>query len=530
MCFFMLSPTGKNWSSFAEKSQGYRPHAPWLALKMRNAYASGDMLVTHIQNSPYEDLYDDETNEIRYEDFPLVNSYAFMDGDKYTIFILSRKLDGDTNVTLHLPFDYASGLKQVTLTGDPRDTNIDDNNIDIIETSLDVPDLSEKQYNITIPAGSIYGLVFEGTNTVETGPQPQVIVNKAMNQDDPTSNDIIRFSVFFDQPVEGFENNDIVLSGTANPYQPEVEVVQGSKGMSYIVTVQATETSGTIKVDVPENAVTSIESGQGNLASTGTDNVVEYIVPDYPAKNLVFAYDDFGNIAAPLMNINTGFGFIGPWSVQNNDMDGFKVQTATPLYYANYYGSGNGYAMGGDSYQTSRRTLDAEAFDYLRQPENPQFIGGSRTNLWISALVRRKPGAGRTDILMLSENTYPEVKAYRRVSLKVMPNGNWGIAVRNAANNGFDEIASGTSAVAQEGNTVLAVLHIKFGKGSDSIELFINPDPTAINSPATPDAVWNTTGQTDIRFHTLGFVGSNTQDQVAIDDIRFADSYQAVTH
>jgi hypothetical protein len=63
---------------------------------------------------------------------PLIAVYPFRDGSTYRVFVLSRKLTGDTPVTLRLPFSSITGGAIYKLTGDPRATNA--NTLTITET------------------------------------------------------------------------------------------------------------------------------------------------------------------------------------------------------------------------------------------------------------------------------------------------------------------------------------------------------------------------------------------------------------
>ena len=98
---------------------------------------------------------------------------------------------------------------------------------------------------------------------------PNVTINQAASQPDPTSASPINFTVVFDQPVTGFTTGDVTLSGTAGP---TTGIVTGS-GNTYNVAVYGMTASGTVTATVAagvaQNACT-----QPNNASTSTDNTV----------------------------------------------------------------------------------------------------------------------------------------------------------------------------------------------------------------------------------------------------------------
>jgi hypothetical protein len=98
---------------------------------------------------------------------------------------------------------------------------------------------------------------------------PNVTINQAAAQPDPTSASPINFTVQFDQVVTGFATGDVTLSGTAGA---TTGIVTGS-GNFYNVAVSGMTASGTIiatiAAGVAQNACT-----QPNNASTSTDNTV----------------------------------------------------------------------------------------------------------------------------------------------------------------------------------------------------------------------------------------------------------------
>lgn len=98
---------------------------------------------------------------------------------------------------------------------------------------------------------------------------PNVTINQAASQPDPTNQSPINFTVQFDQLVTGFATGDVTLTGTAGA---TTAIVTGS-GNYYNVAVSGMTASGTviatIAAGVSQNACT-----QPNNASTSTDNTV----------------------------------------------------------------------------------------------------------------------------------------------------------------------------------------------------------------------------------------------------------------
>jgi hypothetical protein len=102
-----------------------------------------------------------------------------------------------------------------------------------------------------------------------------VTINQAAAQADPTNVSPINFTVTFNEAVTGFTNADVVTTGSTAPGVLTAVVTGG--GTTYTVAISGMTGSGTVLVTVPANAAIDT-SGNGNLASTSTDNVVTYDV------------------------------------------------------------------------------------------------------------------------------------------------------------------------------------------------------------------------------------------------------------
>jgi hypothetical protein len=116
---------GLYWNSHTPLWDGFRPSPGWQALTLRNRFASGDLVEVQEKSVP----------TIRWDKkvYPLVGAYALRDGDRWSVIVVSRKLDGKhdgidfgdgcTPVLLRLPFQSASKITLHKLTGDPRQSN-----------------------------------------------------------------------------------------------------------------------------------------------------------------------------------------------------------------------------------------------------------------------------------------------------------------------------------------------------------------------------------------------------------------------
>jgi len=170
---FLSYGQGQYWNSHTWFSEGFRPSPGWQALALRNRFASGDAMQVGVESTPMLKLGE--------ASYPLVGAYAFREGDRWSVFVLSRKLDGhhdgadfgdgSTPVTLSLPFASAQRITLHRLAGDPRDNNRSE--MRIAPESVDVPGAALRAGEFQVdpqtggaaggmPPGSIYCYVFEG--------------------------------------------------------------------------------------------------------------------------------------------------------------------------------------------------------------------------------------------------------------------------------------------------------------------------------------------------------------------------------
>mgnify|MGYP002713128598 CR=1 FL=1 len=160
--------SGEYWSSHTMPLMGgFRRHAGWLALMMRNLYAPGDeMLETTFASVPTTT-----------DGIPLISAYTIRDENTLSVFVLSRRLDDATPVTIHLPINQCASITRYALTtpdgspADPRSNNIDAENIAITSVSVDASICVDGVLTIDsqtggtpegMPPGTVYLYVFEG--------------------------------------------------------------------------------------------------------------------------------------------------------------------------------------------------------------------------------------------------------------------------------------------------------------------------------------------------------------------------------
>ena len=183
---FAVTPT---WGThITPPGLGFRPTPSWQAYKIRNKFAKGKtMLRVETNCTPTYAAAKMKGKRKLKETYsvPLIGVYCFKDGNTYSVFVLSRKIDkfhradddGFTPVTLHMPFANATKISLHRLAhpdgsdADPRDTNLKEMKLKILSQDINVADFT-KDFVINekngggkngLPPGAIYCYVFEGT-------------------------------------------------------------------------------------------------------------------------------------------------------------------------------------------------------------------------------------------------------------------------------------------------------------------------------------------------------------------------------
>jgi len=110
------------------------------------------------------------------------------------------------------------------------------------------------------------------TWTIDTD-APDVAINQASGQADPTTSGPINFTVVFNEPVTGFATSDVTLSGTAGATTAVVTEISPNDGTTYNVAVSGMTSNGTATASIAAGVGTDA-AGNGNTASTSTDNTV----------------------------------------------------------------------------------------------------------------------------------------------------------------------------------------------------------------------------------------------------------------
>lgn len=154
-CYFAYG-MGMRWNSHTVVHGGVRPAPGWQAMTIRNRYARGALMQTDVTSTPVITRGKDS--------YPLVGAYAMRDGDRWSLFLLSRSLNDRIPTTVKLPFQTATRISLHQLVGDPRATNRTKLEVEIEDS--DVPAAAFTKGVLTVdgglPPGSFQLYIIEG--------------------------------------------------------------------------------------------------------------------------------------------------------------------------------------------------------------------------------------------------------------------------------------------------------------------------------------------------------------------------------
>lgn len=161
----------KNGHYWASHNRAWGEHIAWKALGLRNALLEGDLITATTKEMVSLDLPETEADVVSQSnsadhktksfpavpDLPLVDCYAFRDGARYSFMLLSRRLDGSTEVTLELPYQPESAYSLYTLGGaEPGLHNIDE---EVVRVVKEEKKGMTKIFTLSIPAHAVVVLV-----------------------------------------------------------------------------------------------------------------------------------------------------------------------------------------------------------------------------------------------------------------------------------------------------------------------------------------------------------------------------------
>ena len=131
---------GRWWNSRTSLLQGFRPSPGWLVHGIINRnLANHDMLKVEVSGSPTLEASMPAKGKKKAITPPAVvraetvRAHAFGGDGYYAVAPSNLNLEKDTQIELRLPISSASEIALYTLTGGPRDTNMDDKKVEVVE-------------------------------------------------------------------------------------------------------------------------------------------------------------------------------------------------------------------------------------------------------------------------------------------------------------------------------------------------------------------------------------------------------------
>ena len=186
-----------------------------------------------------------------------LNGYA----DNSTIVEGPYSLTVGNTYDLHVIDDFGDGITAADPDVRVQQNGADTDTIAVIGTG------SVLSFTVIAPAAC-----FDTTS-------PNVTVNQASSQVDPTTVDSATFTVVFDEPINTgtFTAADITLAGTTGTVTSGPTQIAPNNGTSFQFTVTGMTGGDTVTATIPAGGVQDT-SGNTNTASTSTDNQVTYVV------------------------------------------------------------------------------------------------------------------------------------------------------------------------------------------------------------------------------------------------------------
>jgi hypothetical protein len=150
--YFTSSQDQGLWCSHTPVYTDYRPHPAWQALQLFNRRSSfATVMAATVRSVPTYDMLN-TNGTVRKANVPLASCYAFRDGDRFSVFVLNKKLDGvhdgrdfsngHVSATIVLPFTNTTAIALYKLSGDPRLTNRNGMNIQVVSQAVSVASFS----------------------------------------------------------------------------------------------------------------------------------------------------------------------------------------------------------------------------------------------------------------------------------------------------------------------------------------------------------------------------------------------------
>lgn len=539
--FFTFSRGRDYWTSHARLNKGGQAYPSWLGLSLYNNHGQGELLVVQTDAVPTDDLAATKTRAAL-KAAPMVAVYATHEGDRVTVFALSRKLDnfpypgddGVTPLTLNLPFSKARKIILYKMDGDPRANNLDAENVKIESQEIPASAFSQKFVLDAargapkggLPPAATYAYVFEGVDLPKSA-AVQTTIKPAPGQSEVTDLPVVAYQVRFDRSVAQFPASAVKVLGTVGG-EAQVTPVPDAAGTAYRVEIDNIEMPGKVRIAIPADAI-----APGIPAAEITSPEITYALAQ--PKNELLAYEGFDYKEGDIWKSSGGSGWMGPWKLHNlnpeNRTPNYRVSTDTPFTNVGVPVSPP-YLQGGVPSMCVWRPLDVDGVFSRFSTDRPAdgkkgyVIGKKGTTIWISALMR----VDKENHITMDFTSDDFYKAKNGLAFTVgtikdpgaQNQSYWGLRTRKDAKDLEAHLSA--EPVTQE-TEMLMVVRVTFGK-TDTVDLFINPDPKAAD-PGKPSVSTQAAAGLRFVFDKVVVWGGN-YDCSSLDEIRIGDSYKAV--
>jgi len=160
---------GKWWNSHTSMAYGFRPSPGFQIQTLINQTISNhDLLKTQVENAPVE-MVENPKKRKKYkpgEKVPTKNisamqAHAFGNADYIAVAVSNLSLTQNHPVQIQIPMTTAATITRHTLTGGPRDTNMDEEKVKPIVEEVPASKLQNGVFNDTVPAGSPVIYIFQ---------------------------------------------------------------------------------------------------------------------------------------------------------------------------------------------------------------------------------------------------------------------------------------------------------------------------------------------------------------------------------
>ena len=251
MNFFNFSE-GADYASHSMTAFGFQPYPVWMGLQLFNDHVSGNPVFVSQHEVP-STTFAGTAELAAISELPLTRVHAFQEGDRYSVIVLSRKLHGDTPVTLSLPFITAQSVTRYAIVGDPQANNLYSQEIQQVQESLSG---FNQEFSLLAPPASIQLYLFEGVQFAgQTA--PSVVINRNIEQALISSEMWLTYDVTFDQPVTGLDESDFDVQGVPDAWVAAVWEAFPFDGSTFGVGVTGMPNSGDVALELRAGTVQS---------------------------------------------------------------------------------------------------------------------------------------------------------------------------------------------------------------------------------------------------------------------------------